>query len=127
MNTCGCRDCTGRVKECKNYIGFKQVKMFEKVKPIAPRELSFKDYGITQERYRELRMFCQCRQNDDVTRSAAFTACPEIAEYILLSVRKNKSYESIEFDRKLGRIPCGRTDFYGYRRLFYHLLDQKLK
>lgn len=50
-----------------------------------------------------------------------------IAQYILVSVMKNKSYEGIEYVEGLGRIPCGRPDFYGYRRLFYHLLDEELK
>lgn len=98
-------------------------------KPVkkAPRCISLNSYGITAERYKELRAACQSGEYSDTVRLAAYTAAPDIAEYILLSVTENKTYERVEYSERLGRIPCGRTDFYGYRRLFYHHLDQLLR
>ena len=127
MNTCGCQECKERVATCDKYSRFEQIGLFNKIRPKPPRVLNFDDYGISKERYQELKEYARDHRNAVVVHSAAYEACPDIAEYILLSVRKNKSYESLEYDRHLGRIPCGRTDFYGYRRLFYHLLDLKLK
>ncbi len=56
---------------------------------------------------------------------AAAAANPEIWKYILKSVTSDLPYEWIEYDEEQGRIPVGKTDFYGYRRLFFknlHLL-----
>lgn len=57
---------------------------------------------------------------------AAHEASDAIAGYILLSVTQGLSFEGVEYAEGLGRIPCGRTDFYGYRRMFYHIFDKKL-
>lgn len=101
-------------------------------KPVkkAPRLISLGSYGITAERYKELRAVCQSGEHSDIVRSAAYTANPEIAEYILLSVLEDVSYDSFsmpKYEEMLGGIYICRTDFYGYRRLFYHHLDQLLK
>lgn len=45
--------------------------------------------------------------------------------YILKSVTRDLAYEDIEYDNELGRIPCGKTDFYAYRKKFYSLLDER--
>lgn len=45
-----------------------------------------------------------------------------IDKYILKSVTEELTYEMLEFDEKLGRIPVGRTEFYAYRRQFYFML-----
>lgn len=61
---------------------------------------------------------------------AAHTAVPDIAEYILLSVTKNLSYEGLQTLwelKEIERMACCRTDFYGYRRYFYHLFDLELR
>ena len=44
----------------------------------------------------------------------------------LKSVTDDLSYEYLEFDDTLGRIPVGKTDFYGYRRKFYACLLKKI-
>lgn len=54
---------------------------------------------------------------------AAIATSAEIYPYILKSVTNDLSYPFIEYDEKLGKISVGKTDFYGYRRLFYHKLD----
>lgn len=46
--------------------------------------------------------------------------------WILLSVTKNKSYDSIEYS-ELGRIPVSRTGFYRCRKLFYCNLNAILE
>ncbi|MBD5489280.1 MAG: hypothetical protein HDR13_10910 [Lachnospiraceae bacterium] len=88
---------------------------------------SWKDYGITQERVDELVEIVRSGEYDDVVRSAAHMADEKAAEHIILSVKKNLSYERLEYHDKLGRCPLGRTDFYGARRLFFHYLDCVLK
>lgn len=50
---------------------------------------------------------------------AAVAANPGIWKYILKSVTNDLPYEWIEYDEEQGRIPVCRTDFYGYRRLFF--------
>ena len=54
---------------------------------------------------------------------AAVAASPDIYPYIIKSVTNGLSYDFVEYDERLGRIPVGKTEFYGYRRLFYHFLD----
>lgn len=89
--------------------------------------LTWDDYGISKSRFKELREICRSGKEDNILITAAELANPAIKDYIVKSVRKNKSYDDIEWDNQLGRIPCGRTDFYGYRRKFYYILDQKIK
>lgn len=114
-------------KKCGKYCGFEQIRIFvASVKHNkAPRE-SWEEYGIIRERYIQLRDMIRSGKYDAVAREAAYTADKDIAEYILLSVKENLSYEGVEYSEQFGRIPCGRTDFYGYRRLFYHLLNKKI-
>lgn len=91
---------------------------------------SYADYGITPERLEELMMIARAGKHDDLVRSAAYTANQDLAEYILLSVTQNKSYDVLEkmwAQGKIERIPYGKTDFYGARRLFFHCLDVALK
>ena len=92
----------------------------------APR-LSFEAYNISRERYIELRDGCAVGKYSRETLSKACRGLEFIEPWIILSVTKSKSYDLIEFDYKLGRIPVGRSDFYGFRRKFYHNLDVLLK
>ena len=59
----------------------------------------------------------------EMIEQAAIATSEELYPYILKSVTNDLSYQFIEYDKKLGRIPVGKTEFYGYRRLFYHYLD----
>lgn len=131
MNTCyGCHNCTKALKTCEKHCGYEQMRIFAllsgKRYQRAPRA-PWSTYGINRERYKELRTLAQSGRYDVEARLAADEANTSIAKYILISVMKNKSYEGIEYVEGLGRIPCGRTDFYGYRRLFYHILDSKIR
>lgn len=88
---------------------------------------SWQDYGITSDRLQELMEFVRSGEYDRLVLSAAHMADEKAAEHIILSVKKNLSYERLEYHDKLGRCPLGRTDFYGARRLFFHYLDCALK
>lgn len=130
------------------------------------RDKTWDDYGISANRYKELKAFCLqysekkykinrgigsvasdgmpkggtrkdklesmairnviYEQDCKMIEQAAIAASGEIYPYILRSVTQDLSYQFIEYDDNLGRIPVGPNEFYGYRRLFYHYLD-KLK
>lgn len=93
---------------------------------IMPRK-SWQDYGISKERYQELRETARTGESDALVLSAALRANEGAAGHIILSVTKGVSYNYIEFHDRLGRCPLGRTNFYAARRLFYHYLDCALK
>ena len=128
------------------------------------RNINWIDYGISKNRYEELKSFCKqyeekkskikyglSSNNCDgmphsnevgnpternainnsiyadeckMIEEAAIRTNPIIYRYLLKSVTMGLSYEEIEYDRKYGRIPMCRSDFYGYRRLFFHYLDK---
>lgn len=91
---------------------------------------SYADYGITPQRLEELMMIARSGQYDKLVRSAAHAANESIAEWILLSVKENRSYDVLEklWAREgIERMACGRTDFYGARRLFFYYLDCALR
>lgn len=86
---------------------------------------SYADYGMTDSRAKELLKECHAGKYSAQVRSAAHTAAPQIEKYILLSITKKRSYEGIEW-LDGHRIPCGRTDFYGYRRHTLAILNNML-
>lgn len=93
----------------------------------APRA-TWEDYGLDDKDYRKkLHAICQSGEYKSLIRQVAHQTCPDIAGHLVKSVTQSKSYEKIEFDLELGRICVGKTDFYGYRRLFYHNLDVALR
>ena len=69
------------------------------------------------------------RGNIDIVESTALIAGQELAEYLLYAVtNEGITYNYLRSDRcKLGRIPCGRNQYYQMRRLFYYLLSKKLE
>lgn len=90
---------------------------------------SYADYGITPERLDELTEIVRSGSNDDLVQSAARRVDEHAAEHIVLSVKRNMSYEALEARQAAGeieRIAFGRSDFYGARRLFFHYLDTAL-
>ena len=58
---------------------------------------------------------------------AAVTASSEIYPWILASVTEDLNYNELLAHTTLGHVPMCERDFYGYRRLFYSLLDKKRK
>lgn len=134
INICGCRKCNINdqpIKSCGLYNKFEQMEIFPKAtRQRLPRFMTWNDYGISKSRYKKLKALCQRKEYDALTQSAAYATNPEIAEYILFSVKKNMSYDALEVKwelREVEQMPCCRTDFYGYRRLFYHNLDSILR
>lgn len=127
------------------------------------RNNTWDDYGISRNRYQELKAFClqydekrskikrgisscvndgmpkgnyrenplesnairnvQYQKDCEMIEQAAIATSAEIYPYIIKSVTNDLSYQFIEYDEKLGRIPVGKTEFYSYRRLFYYYLD----
>lgn len=134
LNTC-CdhKNCPGKKEACENYSGFRQMSIFETPPQpqyqSAPR-YSRKYYGISKERYKELKKYIRSGRYAALASQAAHTANKDIAEYILLSVKENLSYEGLQrlWDlKKIERMACGRSDFYGYQSLFYSLFDRELR
>lgn len=127
------------------------------------RGMTWDDYGISRNRYKELKAFCmqydekkskiryglssvqadgvpgsnykespvekQAVQNSTylqdvrMIEEAAIRADPGVWKYILKSATLGLSYEYIEYDDELGKIPMCRKDFYGTRKLFYSILN----
>ena len=129
---CDRKNCTGKKEVCENYIGFRQMSIFEPQPPrrqSAPRH-SWQYYGMSKERYRQLTEYIQSGRYASAACQAAHTANKDIAEYILLSVTENLSYDELQKRwelKKIERMACCRTDFYGYRRLFYSFMDRELR
>ncbi len=91
---------------------------------------SWKELGITPERLEELQEAARSGKYDEVVLNAAHKADCLTAKYIILSVKKNLSYEGLQRLwelREIERMACCRTDFYGKRRLFFHYLDCALR
>lgn len=116
------------------------------------RDMTWDDYGISKNRYKELKAFCL--QYDEKRKSiqrgaanlhyadqyaarnaiyirdcrmieeAAVKADPNIWEYMLRNVTQGLSYEHIEYDGALRKISICRKDFYGTRKLFFSILDK---
>lgn len=134
LNTCCDRKtCTGKKEFCDRYSGFRQLSIFytpqESQYHSVPRH-SWQYYGISKERYGQLTKYIQSGRYASLASQAAHMANEMIAEYLLLSVMKNKSYDALRVKwelKEMERIPYCRTDFYGIRRYFYHLFDLKVR
>lgn len=134
LTVCGkCAECREKITCCENYNGFEQMSIFDPPQETrhqgAPRH-SLEHYGLTGERVKELKRLILSGRYASVARQAAHTANEMIAEYILLSVTQNKSYDALRVKwelKEMKQIPYCRTDFYGIRRYFYHLFDTQIK
>ena len=91
---------------------------------------SYADYGITPERLDDLTEIVRSGKYDSVVLSAARKADEIAAGHIIMSVKENVSYETLEAKQAAGKIEgiaLGRSNFYGARRLFFHYLDCAMK
>lgn len=134
VTVCGnCAECKEKITYCENYNGFEQMSIFD-----IPKEPKYqgtprhplKYYGLTKKRAEELEKLIQSERYSHLASQAAHMANEEIAEYILLSVKENKSYDALRVKwelKEMERIPYCRTDFYGIRRYFYSLFDKELR
>ena len=128
---CDRKNCKGKKGACENYRGFGQLSIFEPPpKQTGTPRYSWQYYGITKERYRQLTEYIQSGRYADLASRAAREANKDIADFLLLSVIKNKSYDALRVKwelKEMERIPYCRTDFYGIRRYFYHLFDLEVR
>lgn len=91
---------------------------------------SWEYYGISKDRYRQLTEYIQSGRYATVASQAAHRANKDIAEYILLSVTQNKSYDILRAKwelKEMERIPYCRTDFYGIRRYFFAIMNEEMR
>ena len=130
---CDRKNCTGKKESCERYNGFRQLNIFDTPQEpqhhSVPRH-SWEYYGISKQRYRHLTEYIQSGRYASLALQAAHRANEMIAEYILLSVTQNKSYDALRVKwelKEMERIPYCRTDFYGIRRYFYHLFDLEVR
>lgn len=133
LNVCKCEGCTGKKESCDRYSGFRQLSIFDTPQEpqyqSVPRH-SWQHYRISEERYGQLTEYIQSGRYASLASQAAHRANETIAEYILLSITQNKSYDALRVKWELGeieRIPYGKTDFYGIRRYFYYLFDLEVR
>lgn len=134
LTVCGkCTECKEKITYCEDYNGFEQMSIFnipqEPQYQGTPRH-SLAYYGLTDERVEELEKLIQSCRYASIASQAAYRANETIAEYILLSITQNKSYDALRVKwelKEMERIPYCRTDFYGIRRYFYHLFNEKMK
>lgn len=130
---CDQKGCADKKETCENYIGFKQESIFLpelklRRQPI-PRH-PWQHYGISEERRRQLTEYIQSGRYAHLASRAAHTADSDAAEYILLSITKSLSFDSLGklYGRgEIGRIPCSRTGFYYAKKYFYSLFDKELR
>ncbi|WP_196811058.1 hypothetical protein [Eubacterium sp. 14-2] len=128
-----------RAKErSKTFLGIAKAMAEQWGKVDEPTELqyhsvhrhSWQHYGITKERYMQLTEYIQSGRYASLASQAAHRANETIAEYILLSVTQNKSYDALRVKwelKEMEQIPYCRTDFYGIRRYFYYLFDLEVR
>lgn len=132
LNVCGkCAGCKRKTESCENYRGFRQMSIFEPPpKQTGTPRHSWEYYGISKARYKQLTEYIRSDIYASVESQAAHRANEMIAEYILLSVKENKSYDALRAKwelKEMEQIPYCRTDFYGIRRYFYYLFDLEIR
>lgn len=131
---CGkCAKCKEKITYCENYNGFEQMSIFD-----IPQEPTYqgtprhplKYYGLTRKRVEELEKLIQSGRYASLASQSAHTANEMIAEYLIISIAENKSYDALEkmwARGEIERIPYGKTDFYGIRRYFMSIMDKEMR
>lgn len=133
IKSCKCQKCKGKIKECKRYSEFRQLSIFEP--PPEPKyqkapRYPWSYYGITKERYKQLTEYIQSGRYASIASQVARRSNEMLSSYIILSIEKNLSYEGLQRLwelREIERMPCGRSDFYGWRREFYGKFNEMVK
>lgn len=128
---CDRKNCTGKKESCENYNSFRQLSIFEPPpqKTGTPRH-PIEYYGLTDERVAELVKLIQSGRYAALASQAAHRADKDVAEYILLSIKQNLSYDALDklYARgEVNRIPCSRTGFYYTKKYFFHLMDLEMR
>ena len=65
-----------------------------------------------------------CQMIEQAAEQAGSSVSKDFYKFIIKSVTNYLSYAYIEWIDSGGRIPGGPNEFFGYRRLFYHILDE---
>lgn len=65
-----------------------------------------------------------CKMIEDAAVLASNGVTTDFHKFIIKAVTNDLSYEYIMWLEDAGQVPVGKTDFYAYRRLFYHYLDR---
>lgn len=132
FNTCCDRkNCKGKKESCENYSGFRQMSIFDPPpqQTSAPRH-PIEYYGLTDERVAQLVKLIQSGKYATLALQAAHRADKDAAGHILISIKKNLSYDALDklYARgEVDRIPCSRTGFYYTKKYFYHLFDLEVR
>lgn len=84
------------------------------------REKRYADYGLTDDRVKELLAFCRNPDNAEMVRKAAVAANPPLADAIVNSLIQRYGYDA---QTCWVEIPAIKADFYAYRRLTVAVLD----
>ena len=85
---------------------------------------SGKHDGLENNAIRNAMYETDCRMIEDAALLTSKDVTPDFHKYIIKAVTNDLSYEYIMWLEDAGQIPVGKTDFYAYRRLFYHCLDR---
>ena len=81
--------------------------------------------GLENNAIRNANYETDCKMIEDAAVLASKGVTPDFHKFIIKSVtNEHMSYEYIMWLEDAGQIPVGKTDFYAYRRLFYHFLDR---
>ena len=88
-----------------------------------PKGAGKKD-GLDNNAIRNAMYETDCRMIEDASKIATKDVTPDFYKIILKSVTNDLSYEYIMWLEDAGQVPVGKTDFYAYRRLFYHYIDR---
>lgn len=84
---------------------------------------SYDDLGLSPAQLHKVQDCCRSGAFDMETMQRACSGFEWIADFIILSATQRLSFDKLEFTTKWGRISCGRSDFYSYRRRFYSNLS----
>ena len=96
----------------------------------AIQRLNYAEYGIGQQRLKELQNGCRAGIYSPEILTAACAGIEFVAPWILLSVQEGKSFDVMRIQWELGEaemMPCCRNSFYALRRRFFANLDKELK
>lgn len=81
-------------------------------------------YGLDKQQVKKLQNQCKAGVYPSETLQKACEGFEWLAPWILLSVQQGLSYDFLEYNVRLGRIPAGKSNFYGYRRMFFYNLNR---
>ena len=85
---------------------------------------SGKHDGLENNAIRNAMNETDCKMIEQAALLASKNVTNSFHKFIIKAVTNDLPFEQITWLADEGHIPVGKTDFYGYRRLFYHYLDR---